>query len=197
MQSKLVDAKPIDEWRNLRKCIYGGQSAHICKRHVNNRPSRGASLWKTYGTFENLLNAYMRTKIFGCNGEKVVSSIVITNWSYNTLPCETIVLHSQYFCSLEYGGIGYIANACWTPFFFGSPILCIFQTWCPRLLYFSQNSLNPIYGRNFFAKSAQRRSLWSCSQGTIFHKTRSSILVGWPNKNFILIFMYFILFHHM
>ena len=46
-----------------------------------------------------------------------------------------------------YRGIGYIAVACWTPIF-----------WCPRAPYFSRNrgnTLDPIRGRHFFAKSAR------------------------------------------
>ena len=60
-----------------------------------------------------------------------------------------------------YRGIGYIAVACWTPFFC-PPIWQILQTWCPRAWYFSRNrgnSLHSIRGRQFFAKSAHRDSL--------------------------------------
>ena len=59
-----------------------------------------------------------------------------------------------------YRGIGYIAVACWTPFF-----------WRPRARYFSRNrgnSLDPIRGRQFFAKSAHRDSLCSRFAGDNF-----------------------------
>ena len=59
-----------------------------------------------------------------------------------------------------YRGIGYIAVACWTPFF-----------WRPRARYFSRNrgnTLDPIRGRQFFAKSAHRDSLCSRFAGDNF-----------------------------
>ena len=59
-----------------------------------------------------------------------------------------------------YRGIGYIAVACWTPFF-----------WRPRARYFSRNrgnTLDPIRGRQFFAKSAYRDSLCSRFAGDNF-----------------------------
>ena len=82
-----------------------------------------------------------------------------------------------------YRGIGYIAVACWTPFF-GPPILRILQTWRPRARYFSRSrghSLHSIHGRQFFAKSAHRDSLCSCSLETIFREINSSLPVnaGW------------------
>ena len=82
-----------------------------------------------------------------------------------------------------YRGIGYIAVACWTPFFC-PPISQILQTWRPRARYFSWNrgnSLHSIRGRQFFAKSAHRDSLCSCSLETIFRKINSSLPVsaGW------------------
>ena len=82
-----------------------------------------------------------------------------------------------------YHGIGYIAVACWTPFFC-PPISQILQTWRPRARYFSGNrgnSLHSIRGRQFFAKSAHRDSLCSCSLETIFCEINSSLPVnaGW------------------
>ena len=82
-----------------------------------------------------------------------------------------------------YRGIGYIAVACWTPFFC-PPISRILQTWRPRARYFSRNrgnSLHSIGGRQFFAKSAHRDSLCSCSLETIFREINSSLPVnaGW------------------
>ena len=82
-----------------------------------------------------------------------------------------------------YRGIGYIAVACWTPFFC-PPISWILQTWRPRARYFSRNrgnSLHSIRGRQFFAKSAHRDSLCSCSLETIFREINSSLPVngGW------------------
>ena len=82
-----------------------------------------------------------------------------------------------------YRGIGYIAVACWTPFFCPT-ISRILQTWCPRVRYFSRNrgnSLHSIRGRQFFAKSAHSDSLCSCSLETIFHEINSSLPVnaGW------------------
>ena len=82
-----------------------------------------------------------------------------------------------------YRGIGYIAVACWTPFFC-SPISRILQTWRPRARYFSRNlgnSLHSIRGRQFFPKSAHRDSLCSCSLETIFRQINSSLPVnaGW------------------
>ena len=73
-----------------------------------------------------------------------------------------------------YRGIGYIAVACWTPFFC-PPISRILQTWRPRARYFSRNrgnSLHSIRGRQFFAKSAHRDSLCSCSLETIFSRNQ-------------------------
>ena len=61
-------------------------------------------------------------------------------------------------------GIGYIAVACWTPFF-----------WRPRARYFSRNhgnSLDPIRGRQFFAKSAHRDSLCSQFAGDNFSRNQ-------------------------
>ena len=63
-----------------------------------------------------------------------------------------------------YRGIGYIAVACWTPFF-----------WRPRARYFSRNrgnTLNPIRGRQFFAKSAHRDSLCSRFAGDNFSRNQ-------------------------
>ena len=82
-----------------------------------------------------------------------------------------------------YRRIGYIAVACWTPFFC-PPILGILQTWCPRAQYFSRNrgnSLHSIRGRQFYAKSAHRDSLCSYSLETIFREINSSLPVnaGW------------------
>ena len=82
-----------------------------------------------------------------------------------------------------YRGIGYIAVACWTPFFC-PPISRILQTWRPRARYFSRNlgnSLHSIRGRQFFAKSAHLDSLCSCSLETIFRQINSSLPVnaGW------------------
>ena len=77
-----------------------------------------------------------------------------------------------------YRGIGYIAVACWTPFFC-PPISRILQTWRPRARYFSRNrgnSLHSIRGRQFFAKSAHRDSLCSCSLETIFAKSTRAYL---------------------
>ena len=73
-----------------------------------------------------------------------------------------------------YRGIGYIAVACWTPFFC-PPISRILQTWRPRVRYFSQNrgnSLHSIRGRQFFAKSAHHDSLCSCSLEKIFRRNQ-------------------------
>ena len=82
-----------------------------------------------------------------------------------------------------YRGIGYIAVACWTPFFC-PPISRILQMWYPRARYFSRNggnSSHSIRGRQFFAKSAHRDSLCSCSLETIFREINSSLPVnaGW------------------
>ena len=63
----------------------------------------------------------------------------------------------------------------------------LFHEFCrraPRVRYFTRNrdnSLHPIRGRQFFAKSAHRDSLCSRSQETIFHKINSSLPVnaGW------------------
>ena len=63
-----------------------------------------------------------------------------------------------------YRGIGYIAVACWTPFF-----------WRPRARYFSRNrgnTLDPIRGRQFFAKSAHRDSLCSRFAGDNFSRNQ-------------------------
>ena len=85
-----------------------------------------------------------------------------------------------------YPGIGYIAVACWTPFFC-PPISRILQTWCPRARYFSRNrgnSSHSIRGRQFFEKSAHRDSLCSCSLETIFREINSSLPVnsGWNTR---------------
>ena len=72
-------------------------------------------------------------------------------------------------------GFGYIAVACWT-LFFCPPISRILQMWRPRARYFSRNrgnSLHSIRGRQFFAKSAHRDSLCSCSLETIFREINS------------------------
>ena len=110
-----------------------------------------------------------------------------------------LTVHSLYLCSSYlqivkysvspiyrcrvYRGIGYIPVACWTPFFC-PPISRILQTWRPRARYFSRNrgnSLHSIRGRQFFAKSAHRDSLCSCSLETIFREINSSLPVnaGW------------------
>ena len=77
--------------------------------------------------------------------------------------CREIFQAIEYYSALPiyrgrvYRGIGYIAVACWTPFF-DPPISRILQTWHPRARYFSRNrgnSLHPIRGRQFFAKSTQ------------------------------------------
>ena len=63
-----------------------------------------------------------------------------------------------------YRGIGYIAVACWTPFF-----------WRPRARYFLRNrgnTLDPIRGRQFFAKSAHRDSLCSRFAGDNFSQNQ-------------------------
>ena len=59
-----------------------------------------------------------------------------------------------------------------------------FREFCPRARYFSRNhgnSLHSICGRQFFAKSAHRDSLCSCSLETIFREINSSLPVnaGW------------------
>ena len=68
-----------------------------------------------------------------------------------------------------YGGIGYIAVACLTPFF-----------WRPRARHFLRNrgnSLDPICRRQFFAKSAHRDSLYSWFAGDNF--SRNQLNAGW------------------
>ena len=63
-----------------------------------------------------------------------------------------------------YRGIGYIAVACWTPFF-----------WRPRARYFLRNrgnTFDPIRGRQFFAKSAHRDSLCSRFAGDNFSQNQ-------------------------
>ena len=63
-----------------------------------------------------------------------------------------------------YRGIGYIAVACWTPFF-----------WRPGAWYFSRNcgnTLDPINGWQFFAKSAHRDSLCSRFAGDNFPRNQ-------------------------
>ena len=79
-----------------------------------------------------------------------------------------------------YRGIGYIAVACWTPFFC-PPISRILQSWRPRARYFSWNRSNSLHSIQFFAKSAHRDSLCSCSLETIFREINSSlpVNVGW------------------
>ena len=67
---------------------------------------------------------------------------------------------------------------------FCPPISQILQTWRPRARYFSLNrgnSLHSIRGRQFFAKSAHRDSLCSCSLETIFRQINLSLPVnaGW------------------
>ena len=73
-----------------------------------------------------------------------------------------------------YRGIGYIAVACWTPFF-----------WRPRARYFSRNrgnTLDPIRGRQFFAKSAHRDSLCSRFDGDNF--SRNQLWPTWSETYF-------------
>ena len=78
-----------------------------------------------------------------------------------------VILHIQLspiYRGRVYRGIGYIAVACWTPFF-----------WRPRARYFSRNrgnSLDPIRGRQFFAKSAHRDSLCFRFAGDNFSRNR-------------------------
>ena len=93
-----------------------------------------------------------------------------------------------------YRGIGYIAVACWTPFFC-PPISRILQTWCPRAQYFreiavtpciqfagdnfSRNLLTaiafvPVRWRQFFAKST--RAYLSMRAGT--HAVRWAATLG-------------------
>ena len=90
---------------------------------------------------------------------------------------------SPIYCGRVYRRIGYMAVACWTPFF--CPLISrILQTWRPRARYFSRNrgnSLHSIRGRQFFAKSAHCYSLCSCSLETTFCKINSSLPVnaGW------------------
>ena len=101
-------------------------------------------------------------------------------WAHNLLSIYSV---SPIYRGRAYRGIGYIAVACWTPFF--CPLISrILQTWRPRARYFSRNrgnSLHSIHGRQFFAKSAQRDSLCSCSLETIFREINSSLPVnaGW------------------
>ena len=64
------------------------------------------------------------------------------------------------------------------------PISQILQMWRPRARYYLRNrgnSLHSIRGRQFFAKSAHRDSLRSCSLETIFHEINWSLPVnaGW------------------
>ena len=64
---------------------------------------------------------------------------------------------------------------------FCPPITRILQTWHPRAQYFSRNrgnSLHSIRGRQFFAKSAHRDSLCSCSLETIFCEINSSLYLS-------------------
>ena len=82
-----------------------------------------------------------------------------------------------------YRGIGYITVACWIPFFCPS-ISQILQTLRQRARYFSRNRgnfLHSIRRRQFFAESAHRDSLCSCSLETIFREINSSLPVnaGW------------------
>ena len=79
------------------------------------------------------------------------------------------LLHEHYSVSpiyrgRVYRGIGYIAVACWTPFF-----------WRPRARYFLRNrgnTFDPIRGRQFFAKSAHRDSLCSRFAGDNFSQNQ-------------------------
>ena len=77
---------------------------------------------------------------------------------------ETCYSVSPIYRGRVYRGIGYIAVACWTPFF-----------WRPRARYFSRNrgnTLDPIRGRQFFTKSAHRDSLCSRFAGDNFSQNQ-------------------------
>ena len=90
----------------------------------------------------------------GCKLHIVLQMILIT--FYKTIQYSV----SPIYRGRVYRGIGYIAVACWTPFF-----------WRPRARYFLRNSgntLDPIRGRQFFAKSAHRDSLCSRFAGDNF-----------------------------
>ena len=109
-----------------------------------------------------------------CHSRNVLPNVWFVKFNYSVSPI---------YRGRVYHGIGYIAVACWTPFF-SPPISRILQTWRPRARYFSQNgvnSLHSIHGRHFFAKSAHRDSLCSCSLETIFREINSSLPVnaGW------------------
>ena len=70
-----------------------------------------------------------------------------------------------------YSGIGYIAVACWTPFFCHPYRL--FRGHGAQERNFSRNrgnSLDPIRWRQFFVKFTYRGCLWSGSQETIFRE---------------------------
>ena len=124
-----------------------------------------------------------------CNSEWNVIRYGNFNWNKSGVKRLNTLGHlDQYSVSPIYRGrvyrrIGYIAVACWTPFFC-PPISRILQTWRPRARYFSWNrgnSLHSIRGRQFYAKSAHRDSLCSCSLETIFREINSILPVnaGW------------------
>ena len=87
-------------------------------------------------------------------------------WSWIYWLCSNRIQYSvsPIYRGRVYRGIGYIAVACWTPFF-----------WRPRARYFSRNrgnSLDPIHGRQLFAKSAHRDSLCSRFAGDNFSRNQ-------------------------
>ena len=97
----------------------------------------------------------------GLTWGRVLSTCIISMNS-NDIKCKYSV--SPIYRGRVYRGIGYIAVACWTPFF-----------WRPRAWYFSRNrgnTLDPIRGRQFFAKSAHRDSLCSRFAGDNFSRNQ-------------------------
>ena len=70
-----------------------------------------------------------------------------------------------------YHGIGYIAVKCWTTPYFGARGRDIFRE-------IAVIPWTPLAGDNFFAKSAYRNTLCSCSQETIFREINFSLPVN-------------------
>ena len=135
-------------------------------------------IWKLYISLSNYhitIETIYKTVIF---------SKILTLKRLHRLPVVVRYSVLPIYRGRVYRGIGYIVVACWTPIFFGPPILRIVQTWRPRARYFlpnRSNSLHPIRRRHFFAKSAHRESLCSHSQESIFREINSSLPVntGW------------------
>ena len=126
-------------------------------------------VWTNQGRGRLFLRTALQKKTLTVPIENLIRNTKQMDVSIKTKYSVLLIYRGGIYC-----GIAYIAVACWIPFFL-APMNAKY--------YFANhsNSLDPIRGRQFFAKSAHHGSFCSWLQATIFQEISSSLPVngGW------------------